>query len=164
MNPSHGGWLVLSSILVAMVLSVGHLPGGLPDWIAWLRPEWMVLVLFFWVVEVPERIGMILAWLTGIVTDVLLGEPLGLNGLCFAAITYVGWSLYERIRMYSTPQQASLLFLLVLVIGAVKVTVNTWSDDVDWTFAFIIPALTTTLAWFPVAFLLKRLSEKFDVS
>lgn len=163
MNPTHGGWLVLSSILVAMVLSVAHLPQSMPPWLSWLRPEWIVLVLFFWVVEVPERVGMILAWLTGLFVDVLLSDPLGLNGLCFAAITYVGWSLYERIRMYSTVQQAALLFVLVLSVMLIKSTVNSVGSGVPWSFLLVVPAITTTLLWFPVAELLKRLSTRFRV-
>jgi len=47
LSPLHGGWLILVSLVAAMVLAVARVEGG-PDWLAWLRPDWAVAVLFFW--------------------------------------------------------------------------------------------------------------------
>ncbi len=37
MNPARGGWLILFTLLCAMVLAILHLPETLPDWLGWLR-------------------------------------------------------------------------------------------------------------------------------
>ena len=42
-------------------------------------------MLFFWVLELPHRIGLITAWIVGLFVDVLHADPLGLNGLLLAA-------------------------------------------------------------------------------
>ena len=65
MNPLQGGWVILLTLIVAMVFSVTHLPAWVPNWLGWLRPEWVVLVLFYWVIERPDRVGMILVWVLG---------------------------------------------------------------------------------------------------
>ena len=61
MNPTQGGWLILLTIAVALILSVLHLPESWPQWLGWLRPAWVMLVVFFWVMQVPHRIGLITA-------------------------------------------------------------------------------------------------------
>ena len=91
MNPFNGGWVVLLSLLIAMLFTVAHLPLSWPEWLGYLRPNWLLLVLFFWVMELPERIGLVTAWLLGLVMDALLSQPLGLNGFIFAGFTYVTW-------------------------------------------------------------------------
>ena len=114
MNPTRGGWVILLTLAVAMLLAVFHLPEGAPAWLGWLRPSWIVLVVFYWVMALPHRFGMISAWITGLLVDVLYADPLGVNGFCLAALTYVTWSFYERFRMYSVAQQGVVVFLLVL--------------------------------------------------
>ena len=116
MNPTRGGWAILLTIFLAMLLSVVHLPESWPGWLGWLRPNWMLLVLFFWVMELPHRIGLIAAWFIGFLMDGLLGEPLGLNGLMLATATYITWRSFERLRMYSVLQQCGVVFLLVAAI------------------------------------------------
>ena len=71
MNPANGGWVILLSLLVAMMLGVIHLPESWPIWFGWFRPNWLLVVLFFWVIELPQRIGLIAVWCLGLFVDVL---------------------------------------------------------------------------------------------
>ena len=64
MNPTQGGWLILLSLVVALLLAVVHLPESWPQWLGWLRPAWVIMVLFFWVMELPPRVGLVSAWLS----------------------------------------------------------------------------------------------------
>lgn len=153
MNPTRGGWVVLFSLLVAMLLSVFHLPESWPNWLGWLRPNWMLLVLFFWVVENPDKIGLFAAWFLGVLLDALLGEPLGLNGILLASFTYVTWHFFERLRMYSIVQQCGVLFLLILgaeisrglIIGLAS------NRSLDW--PVLVIATMSMLLW-PVIYLI----------
>jgi rod shape-determining protein MreD len=149
-NPTRGGWVILLSLAVAMLLMVVHLPGAAPPWVGWLRPSWPTLVVFYWVMALPHRFGMISAWITGLLLDVLYADPLGVNGFCLAALTYVTWSFYERFRMYSVVQQGAVLFVLVLG-GELVRQLGQWLDRggaASWW--ILLPALTSTLVW-PVA-------------
>ena len=160
MNPMEGGWVILITLVFAMVLSVVHLPTWMPDWLGWLRPEWIVLVLFFWVVEHPDRLGLVLAWVLGLFLDVLLSEPLGINGLCLAVITFVAWTFYERLRMYSVIQQAGVVFFLALGLEFTKVVLV---QDAALTYKLILPATTTSLVWPFVAMVLRWVSRNISV-
>ncbi len=163
MNPARGGWLILASLGCAMVLAIVHLPETWPQWLGWLRPEWVSLVVFFWVMELPHRLGLISAWLLGLGVDILYADPLGLNGAVLAGITYIVWRFYERLRMYSVVQQASVVFVLLLASEAVRMVVRDLAWDRGWTWGIAVPALTSTLLWPIVYRVLQRFRLQFRV-
>jgi len=156
-NPTQGGWVILTSFLVALVLSIVHLPEGWPEWFSWLRPSWLVLVLFFWAIEVPHRIGMITMWIVGLFVDVLLAQPLGLNGFILASVTYVAWQFFERLRMYSVFQQCGVLFILVLAAEVLRELVLGLGSSRVWNWWVFLVATMTSMAWPFVYLLLVRI-------
>lgn len=164
MNPFQGGWVILLSLGVAMVLSVIHLPESWPQWLGWMRPAWMVLVVFYWVMALPHRIGLITAWCIGLLADVLFADPLGVNGICLAALTFVTWSFYERFRMYSVAQQGALVFLVVLAMELLRLFAQMVARHGDISWMVLWTAVTSTLAWPLVYLVLRRLRRQFDVS
>ncbi|MEQ8857317.1 MAG: rod shape-determining protein MreD [Pseudomonadales bacterium] len=163
MNPTQGGWLILLTVATAMVLSVVHLPETWPQWLGWLRPAWVALVIFYWVMELPHRIGLIAAWIIGALVDVLLAEPLGVNGLILAAITYVAWRFYERLRMYSVVQQSGVVLLLVLGAELLRALVLNLVDDRALSWGLLGPPVTSMLLWPLVALVLGNLRLRFRV-
>jgi rod shape-determining protein MreD len=164
MNPARGGWVILVTVMIAMVLSVVELPADAPEWLAWLRPNWLVLVVFYWVMAVPHRIGLIAAWVVGLLVDVLHGELLGLTAFTLAALTYVTWSLYERLRMYSTAQQAMVVLVLAFAVELVRQIVHVLTLDVGITPAMAIPALATALLWPPAYLILRWIRRHLGVT
>lgn len=156
MNPSHGGWLILLTIALAMVLAIFHVPESWPQWLGWLRPAWLAMVVFYWAMELPHRLGLISAWVIGLLLDVLYADPLGLNGFLLAAITYVVWRFYERLRMYSIVQQCVVVFLLVLVTESLRIVVQDVAWSRGWSWGVILPALMSMLTWPFVYLVLQR--------
>ncbi len=163
MNPTQGGWLILLTVMAAMALAVAHLPETWPQWLGWLRPAWVALVVFYWVMELPHRIGLIAAWVLGGLVDVLQAEPLGLNGLILAAITYVAWRFYERLRMYTLVQQGGVAFLLVLGAEVLRALVLEVAEGRSWSWGLVGPALASLLLWPFVALALTWLRLRFRV-
>ena len=50
------------------------------------RPEWVPMVLIYWVMALPYRIGIGSAWIVGLVLDILEGSILGLNAMALVII------------------------------------------------------------------------------
>jgi rod shape-determining protein MreD len=163
MNPTRGGWLILLTVAAAMVLAVVHVPETWPQWLGWLRPAWVAMVIFYWVMELPHRIGLIAAWMIGALVDVLQADPLGLNGVILAAITYVAWRFYERLRMYSVVQQCGVVFLLVLGAEITRALVLSLADDRALSWGLFGPPLVSLVLWPFVALALGRLRFQFRV-
>jgi rod shape-determining protein MreD len=85
-SPSHqGGWLIVLTVVLALVLTIVPLPGGL----AAFRPEWIGLVLIYWSLALPARVGLGVAWLTGIVQDVLQATLLGAHALSLTLAVFI---------------------------------------------------------------------------
>ncbi len=163
MNPFNGGWVIIVSLIVAMILAVVHLPETAPQWLGWLRPGWILLVVFYWVMALPQRFGMISAWVTGLMVDVLYADPLGVNGFCLAALTYVTWSFYERLRMYSVAQQCVVVFVMVLGVDVVRMLVQAFARDGGFTWLVFLPALMSIFAWPLVSAVLAGVRRQIQV-
>ncbi|HEY0310554.1 MAG TPA: rod shape-determining protein MreD, partial [Luteimonas sp.] len=65
MSRARHPWLLPASLVAALVL--GLLP--LPGWLQPFRPYWLALVLAYWLIEAPERVGLGVAFLMGLVDD-----------------------------------------------------------------------------------------------
>ena len=155
--------VVLSSLLIGMLVTVGHLPRMVPEWLALLRPEWMVLVCFFWAVELPERIGLVGVWLCGTLVDVLVGDAVGSNGACLAAVSLAGWKLQARMRLYSPFQEVALVFVVSLGVLWIKALIDNLLNGVAFTPYIVINAFCTSLWWIPLSGVLRRVKTSFDI-
>jgi len=163
MNPARGGWFIGLTLFLTLVLAVVHLPQDWPEWLGWMRPQWTAVVVFFWVLHFPNRLGLIWAWVLGVLLDVLQADPLGLNALSLATITYITWKLYERLRMYTVLQQCVVVFLLTAAAELFRSLVHVLWLDRDFSLLFVSGALMSALVWPPVEALLLQLSSRFRV-
>jgi rod shape-determining protein MreD len=141
-------WFVLISLLSALLLNLiplGRLP-GLPDWVA--------LALAFWCVREPRRVGMLTAFVLGIVMDVANAAVLGQHALAYVLVAYGASTLSRRILWFSLPQQALHIFPLLLLTQVVVLLVRLISgaEFPGWT--YFLSSLTATLLWPPVSLLL----------
>ena len=163
MNPRRGGWLIFVTLLVAMLASVVHLPAAVPDWVGHLRPDWIVAVLFYWGFAASERTGLVEAWLLGFAVDVLVGDPLGLNGACMATAVFSGHMLHERIRLYSALQRAGVAFVVLLVAALVREVTRVLALGTIPSFWFLAAPGVTALLFPLVALALAGLRRRFPV-
>ena len=99
------------SLVVALVLMI--LP--LPDWVQMYRPNWVALVLIYWSMAMPKRVGLWFAFFTGVILDTSQGTLLGQHTLALVIVVYINLNFYQRIRVLALAQQAFyVLFLLLL--------------------------------------------------
>lgn len=159
-----GYWVVIVSFVLAMVLSIVVLPDTVPMAVAYLRPHWVALVLIYWVIALPHRIGLMVAWTLGILLDVLLGSLLGQHALALVVVAYVATSLYQRLRMFAIWQQSLIVFATLGLYQLINFWIDSIASDAQWSFWFVMPALVSALIW-PWMFLaLRHVRRVFDVS
>lgn len=156
----HGWWVIAVTIAVALLLTV--LP--LPLWAQWGRPEFVAIVLLYWVIALPQRVGIIIAWSVGLVQDIVEGVPLGQNALALAVLAYVALLLYQRLRMYTPLQQAGVIFVLIGLNQLLCNWVQTLTGTVSPNLQFLLPAVVSALLWPIVAEFLRLLRRVYRVS
>ena len=135
--------LVVLSFLVGMILEV--LP--LPQWATWFRPEWVFVILIFWVVVFPQYIGMSAAFCIGLVLDLLSGTLLGQHALAFTAVVYLLSQLHLQLKNFPLWQQMGIILMLTLLQLALQCWVLEIIGMLPKNWGYWLPALTSTLIW-----------------
>lgn len=128
-----GHALLWTSVLVAVLL--GLLP--LPDWLAPFRPYWIGLVLAYWALEAPQRIGLGVAFVIGVLADLGYGTLLGEQALRLTILVFLVLRFRPRLRFFPLSQQAlAILALLVndrVVVMAIRAfTGEGWPPLLFW--------------------------------
>ena len=103
-------WRILTSFVVAFALTIIPLPEGIEAF----RPEWVALAVIYWALAQPQSVGIGVAWMIGLLLDIVHGAVLGQHALGMIFIAYIVAYLHQRIRTYPLWQQ--LLSVLVLII------------------------------------------------
>ncbi len=122
------------------------------------------MVLIYWVMALPYRIGIGSAWVAGLLMDILEGSILGLNGLSLVIIAYITLSLHLRLRMFSSLQQSGL----VLVLVGLNLMMCHWlqivtGQTVASNLLFLMAALTSAVIWPSLFHLLRQIRRSFLV-
>ncbi len=154
-----GGWVIAATFAAALTLTV--IP--LPHWLAPLRPEWTVLVLIYWCMALPERIGVGIGWGVGLLMDVLRAGLMGQHALSFGIIAYITHHLYQRLRVFPLWQQACS----VLVLTALHLLLMLWVKGITGqptgSWPYWLPALTSMLLWPPLFVFLRGLRRHYKI-
>ena len=79
------------------------------------RPDWLILIIFYWVLAVPHRVSVVHAFILGLLLDLLLGSILGIHALLFSIQAYAISINYQRIRYLTLVHTTLLVGLFVFV-------------------------------------------------
>jgi len=157
---SNGVWVIVLSFFLAYLLAIVPFP----EWAMNFRPEWVPMVLIYWVMALPYRVGIGSAWCAGLILDILEGSVLGLNAIGLVIVAYVTSSIHLRFRMFSSIQQSGL----VLVLLGINLFLSHWLKVITgYTAAsdmmFIMGALTSAVLWPSLFQLLRQIRRGFEV-
>ena len=96
MSRHHNAWLLPVSVVAALLL--GLLP--LPPWMQPFRPYWLALVLVYWLIEAPDRVGIGFAFLLGVVADLAFGTLLGEQALRLTVMAFIVQRFRAQLRFF----------------------------------------------------------------
>ena len=156
----HSIWVIFLSLFIAYLLAIVPFP----EWAMNYRPEWVPIVLIYWVIALPYRVGIGSAFVAGLVLDVLEGSTLGVNALALVVVAYVALSLHQRMRMFSALQQSGLVLALV----GLNLMLCNWlqiltGQSVPSNLMFLMAALTSAVIWPSLFQLLRKIRRSFHV-
>lgn len=156
---SANGWVIWVSLAFALLFSVAPMLKFMDIG----RPLWLALFLAYWALTVPHRVGMVSAWVFGLLADVLNGSLLGLNALVLTLIVFLVLSLQRRLRMFPMWQQCLVLLVVFGVAQLVHLWLNALTGNRQPTLEFVFPALVSALLWPWVFAILRWLQQRFRV-
>ena len=125
-----------------------------------------LLVLIYWNMALPDKVGIFEALFFGLIMDLLNGSVLGLHGILFVLITYICQRFFYQFRVSPVWQQSVILFFLFFIFKMVlsfdfySVRMGLNVSDSFYVFNTIIFSLASSLFWTPTFFLLRELRRR----
>jgi rod shape-determining protein MreD len=149
MLPASTTFIVLS-LLAALLL----------NWLPWqgiflaLHPDFVALVLLYWCTHKPFRVGIGIAWMTGVLADVADASLFGQHALAYTVLAYGGIVLNRRMQMFDLRQQTMQVFPVLLLTYVAYALVH-WQlhGYVAWT--YFLGIVASALLWIPLTLLLQ---------
>lgn len=160
MERAHALWVIYVSLGVALALYVWPLPF---EWRLY-RPPLVELVLFYWILALPHRVGIITSALMGLAVDILEGSPAGALslGLVFAALILL--LNYQRIRQFDALQQT---LTIVMLVALARVT-ERWAHNMvglpPTGSEFLMPLVGVPVLWPLLRIILRDVRRQWGVS
>ncbi len=139
-----GGWVIVASFILAVLLAL--LP--LPTWATFWRPDWVAMVLIYWCIALPRRVGVFSGWLSGLMLDALLGTLLGQHALALTLVAFLSGKMHRRLRVYPLRQQVFVVFFLVAIVHLFNALIRHWQGyPPPLHLEFLYPAITSFFLW-----------------
>jgi rod shape-determining protein MreD len=159
-QPHNQTWVVVFSFTMAMMLEM--LP--LPLWAMFWQPDWIALVLIYWALALPKRIGVLVGWHIGILQDVITDSLLGQHAMTLAIQAFLAISYNRQVRLFPLWQQALGIFSLIFFAQVWFIWIRGITGQVESDWRFIYPAFSSMLLWPWIYTGLRDLQQNYHVS
>jgi rod shape-determining protein MreD len=144
------------SALVALALAIIPLPTVLDV----LRPDFLVLVVFYWSIESPRAGGLALAFFAGLALDVINGVVLGQHALALTLTAAWATHLRLRLRVFSILSQSLTIFALLTAYQFILFWVDGATGNPVTSFGRWLAPVVGGILWPLLAGTLSRLRER----
>jgi rod shape-determining protein MreD len=135
---------IWSSLLIAMLLNfVMTTSLGRQAW----TPDILALVLVFWTVHQPRRIGIGVAFFFGIGMDVQQAALLGQHAWSYTALCFGAIAMHRRLLWFSVPSQAVQVLPLFVAAHALQLAVRMVSGGVFPGLSILLAPALEAMLW-----------------
>ena len=139
---------IWSSLIVAMVANM--LPLGRAAW----TPDLLALVLVFWSVHQPLRVGIGAAFFFGIAMDVHQAALLGQHALAYTCLSYFAITIHRRLLWFTVPSQAVQVLPLFVAAHAIELVIRMIAGGVFPGLGVLLAPVIESLLWPVVSIIL----------
>jgi rod shape-determining protein MreD len=134
-------WFIIASLVVAFLLNL--LPWG--HWFG--VPDFVALVLIFWSVHQPRKVGIGIAFLMGLLMDVHDASLLGENALSYTLLSYFAIMIHRRVLWFKVGTQALHVLPLLLMMQTVQLVIRVSVSGHFPGWLYFLESLVTALLW-----------------
>ncbi len=127
-----------------------------------LRPDFVLLVLLYWLLRAPQLCNVGTAWTLGILVDLASGSLFGQYGLTYALTAFVALTYQRRLVLFNDWQQAGYVLLLLLLTQITLLILKLFSggDLSGWN--YFLPSISGVLLWQVVVYSRIRVTGNKD--
>jgi len=132
---------IWGSMLLALLADM--VPLGRTAWM----PDFLALVLVFWSVHQPQRVGIGAAFVFGLVMDVHQAALLGQHALAYTILSFFAITIHRRLLWFSVPSQAVQVLPLFVAAQAIELAVRMLAGGVFPGLTVLLSPLLEAVLW-----------------
>jgi rod shape-determining protein MreD len=132
---------IWGSLLLALMVNM--LPLGRTPWL----PDIVAVVLVFWSVHQPQRVGIGVAFFFGLCMDVHQTSLLGQHALAYTALSYFAITIHRRLLWFSVPSQAVQVLPLFAAAHAIELALRMIAGGAFPGFYILLAPLLEAVLW-----------------
>lgn len=143
-NPLFIGLTLLLALALEM-LPIGRHPAS---------PDLLALVLVFWIVHQPHRVGVGLGFVFGLLMDVHESAVLGQHALAYTLLAYFAITIHRRLLWFSLPAQALQILPLFFAAHGISMAARLTVGGMFPGWSVLLAPVLEALLWPIVVWLL----------
>lgn len=156
-----GSIMIPLSLLAGLILVMIPLPAVIEP----MRPDWVTMIALYWAFALPQRFGLIMAWLVGLLLDVSQGTLLGQHAMAIVVVVFIAMRMHLQVRMAPILQQA----LTVMILLSIKQGLVLWTSGMAGTapeglWLYFSAPLVGMLLWPLVFVVLRDLRQRYRIA
>jgi len=147
MNRPHYILLPVSPAFITASVIGAFLLNLLP-WGQWFGvPDFVALVLVFWSIHQPRKVGIGVAFFMGMLMDVHDGALLGQHALAYTLLSYFAIMIHRRVLWFQIWAQALHILPLLLLAQAVQLMVRLTVSGKFPGWLYLLESFTSAAFW-----------------
>lgn len=139
---------VYLSMLVALIFQLLPWDGlGLQ-----IRPNFLLLVILYWLLRAPYLCNIGTAWFAGLVIDLASGGLFGQNALAYVLTAFLAVSYQRRLALFNIWQQTAYVFFLLVLTQTTLMMLKLFggSEVLGWSYYW--HSISSIVLWLLVIF------------
>jgi rod shape-determining protein MreD len=112
-----------------------------------LRPDFILLVVIYWLFRAPHTVNIGVAWLAGVIMDLITGGLFGQHALAYAVVAYFAVRYQRRLILFNSWQQAGYVFMLLLLSQIIVLILKLLSGAEVPGWSYFLPSISGILLW-----------------
>jgi len=121
----------------------------------WAKPDFVALVVLYWCIEQPRKVGFTVAWLLGLMMDVADASLFGQHALAYSILAYAGIVLHRRVLMFTLAAQMLHVILLLLLNDLMVLVIRLLAGSDFPGYQYFIGSFVAGALWPVLSILLK---------
>lgn len=143
-----GSWRRIAGTLTLAVL-LTELPWD--GWALSLRPDFILVVVLFWVLHQPARVGFGIAFMLGLLADFQDGVVFGQHAIAYVLGVYLVLFLRVRLLRFDPLRQAAQMFPILLAVQLAAMLAGWLAVEPPQGLAILLPVPSSVLLWYAIA-------------
>ncbi|GGY09214.1 rod shape-determining protein MreD [Paludibacterium paludis] len=135
--------IIFLSFALAILFELLPLPQEAQAWL----PDFTGLLVLYWVINQPRRVGIGTSFSVGILADIASAGLFGQHALAYSVTSFLALLRQRQLVMFNLGQQALSVLGLMLINQFIMVVARMLTGSAFAGWSYFLPPLTGALLW-----------------